>query len=170
MKVLGLSFGFHDSAAALIEDGAILCADQEERFTRRKHEPAFPANAAAFCLATAGTEAADLDAAVYYEDPITKLDRALKMGMSPWNFRPSTTAKVISRWARLDKFDPCGEISRHLDIARNKVFHTLHHESHAASAYFPSPFDEATVITLDGVGEWETANRCSRLHYFEESP
>ena len=92
MKVLGLSFGFHDSAAALVEDGAIVCADQEERFTRRKHDPSFPTHAAAFCLSAAGIEAAELDAVVYYEDPMAKLDRALKMGLVTGKFRPSTIA------------------------------------------------------------------------------
>ena len=88
---------------------------------------------------------------------MAKLDRALKMGLVTGKFRPSTIGKVISHWSRLNKFDPCGQISSRLGMPRTKVFHTLHHESHAASAYFPSPFDAATVITLDGVGEWETA-------------
>ncbi len=154
--ILGISAYYHDSAAALIVDGKIAAAAQEERFTRRKHDPAFPHNAVGYCLQAARLEAADIDYVVFYEKPLVKFERLLEtyLAFAPFGFRSFLMA--IPVWLReklfqsrdLRKALPWGEKTRFL--------FTDHHESHAASAFFPSPFDEAAVLTLDGVGEWCT--------------
>lgn len=179
MKVLGLSFGFHDSAAALLVDGRIVAAGQEERFTRIKHDAEFPRRAIAFCLAQAGVAIADVDRIVYYENALKKFDRIVwatnvreqqrangglmgrartlwKAAMSTKEVPPYLEA-VTHSWFKLDKFDAIGRICSELAVPRDKVTFVDHHDSHLAAAFYTSPFDHAAVVTMDGVGEYETA-------------
>ncbi len=157
MNVLGISAFFHDSAAALVRDGAIVAAAQEERFTRKKHDEAFPARAAAWCLETAGIGPGDLDAVVFYEKPLVKFERLLEtaLAFAPRGF--PAFAKAMPQWLQKKLHIP-REIDRGLGgDYTGPILFTTHHESHAASAFYPSPFDEAAILTLDGVGEWSTA-------------
>ncbi len=155
MKILGLSFDYHDSAAALLVDGACVAAAQEERFSRRKQDPRLPAQAIAFCLEQAGLTAAELDQVVFYEDPLLKLDR----------IRASTEAgegtdrfhQVLARWLVERRLEVSTRIAEATGVDPARISHVGHHQTHAASAFFSSPFDEATIVTLDGVGEHETA-------------
>jgi carbamoyltransferase len=154
--VLGISAFYHDSAAALVVDGAIVAAAQEERFTRKKHDPAFPLHAVEFCLEQAGLSADDLDFVAFYEKPFTKFERLLEtyVAFAPAGFR--SFCKAMPQWIK-EKLHLRRSINKALGGRRK---HTLvfpeHHESHAASAFFASPFDEAAILTLDGVGEWST--------------
>ncbi len=156
--VLGISAYYHDSAAALVADGDIIAAAQEERFTRIKHDHAFPSNAIAYCLSEAGIGPADLDYVGFYDKPFLKFERILEtyLAYAPAGFR--SFLKAMPLWMR-QKLHLPREIRRELhgEYRRGIVF-TEHHESHAASAFFPSPFDEAAILTLDGVGEWATAS------------
>jgi len=157
VHILGISAFFHDSAAALVADGRIVAAAQEERFTRKKHDDAFPAKAAAWCLAEAGIAAADLDAVVFYEKPLIKFERLLEtsLAFAPRGF--PAFLKAMPVWLQRKLHIP-REIDKGLDGAFDgPIFFATHHESHAASAFYPSPFDEAAILTLDGVGEWSTA-------------
>src|SRR5581483_3216293 len=143
---------------ALVVDGRVVAAAQEERFTRKKHDAGLPVHAIKFCLKQAGLTAAELDYAGYYEKPLVKFDRLLEsyLAAAPWGFR--SFAQAMPRWLR-QKLYLTRELSRGLGGAYRKRFvFTEHHESHAASAFFPSPFDEAAILTLDGVGEWATAS------------
>jgi carbamoyltransferase len=156
--ILGISAFYHDSAAALVVDGRIVAAAQEERFTRKKHDDGFPARAIDYCLREAGLSAADLDYVGFYDKPFLKFDRLLEtyLAYAPDGFR--SFVKAMPLWLRKKLF-LAREMNRGLgyQYKRRYVF-TEHHESHAASAFFPSPFDEAAVVTLDGVGEWATAS------------
>jgi carbamoyltransferase len=155
--ILGLSAFYHDSAAALVVDGRIAAAAQEERFTRVKHDPAFPAEAVAYCLREAGLSPADVDYVAFYDKPLTKFERLLEtyLAFAPSGFRSFRLA--IPLWLK-DKLHMRRTIRRALGPAeRARLVFTDHHESHAASAFFPSPFDRAAILTLDGVGEWSTA-------------
>ena len=154
--ILGISAFYHDSAAALIVDGELIAAAQEERFTRKKHDPAFPALAVEYCLKEAALTQADIDYVVFYEKPFTKFERLLEtyLAFAPSGFRSFVMAMPV--WLKEKLF-----INRHIrkalpDAANAKLVYTEHHESHAASAFFPSPFEEAALLTLDGVGEWNT--------------
>lgn len=157
MNILGISAFFHDSAAAIVRDGAIVAAAQEERFTRKKHDEAFPARAAEWCLAEAGVTAAELDAVVFYEKPLIKFERLLEtaLAFAPRGF--PAFVKAMPQWLQRKLHIP-REIDQGLggDYSGPILFAT-HHESHAASCFYPSPFDEAAILTLDGVGEWSTA-------------
>ena len=157
MNILGISAFFHDSAAAIVRDGAIVAAAQEERFTRKKHDEAFPARAAEWCLAEAGVTAAELDAVVFYEKPLVKFERLLEtaLAFAPRGF--PAFVKAMPQWLQRKLHIP-REIDQGLggDYSGPILFAT-HHESHAASGFYPSPFDEAAILTLDGVGEWSTA-------------
>ncbi len=171
MNILGISALYHDSAAALVQDGVIVAAAQEERFTRRKHDASFPSNAVAYCLREAGITAADLDTVVFYEKPLLKADRLIEtyLGVAPQGLRSFSMA--IPTWLR-EKNNIPKIIRRNLGKEyKGPVLFTEHHESHAASAFFPSPFKEAAIITADGVGEWATTtigvgeeNRIQLLH------
>jgi len=155
--ILGISAFYHDSAAALVVDGRIEAAAQEERFTRIKHDPAFPSRAIAYCLDEAGLTPGDLDYVAFYDKPLTKFERLLEtyLAYAPIGFRSFRLA--IPLWLK-DKLHMRRTVRRALRTpGRVPVVFTDHHESHAASAFFPSPFDEAAIITLDGVGEWSTA-------------
>lgn len=156
--VLGISAYYHDSAAALVKDGVIVAAAQEERFTRIKHDPSFPSQAIASCLQHAGITAKDLDYVTFYEKPLLKFDRLLEtyLAYAPAGFRSFRMALPV--WIH-QKLHLSREIRRELGGAyRKRVVFPEHHESHAASAFFPSPFDSAAIITMDGVGEWTTTS------------
>ena len=162
MRILGISAFYHDSAAALIEDGRIVAAAQEERFTRRKHDAAFPHNAIAYCLAEAGVTADGLDHVVFYDKPFLKFERLLEtyIAMAPRGFRSFKMS--IPLWLREKLFqknllrDELGKFSG--DFDKGRLLFCEHHLSHAASAFYPSPFDNAAVLTMDGVGEWATTS------------
>jgi carbamoyltransferase len=154
--ILGLSAFYHDSAAALVVDGHIIAAAEEERFTRKKHDSSFSKHAAAFCLERAGLQPTDLDAVVFYEKPLTKFDRLLEtyLAYAPRGLRSFLQAMPL--WLR-EKLYLARIIRRGLEGRyRGPLLFTEHHEAHAASAFFPSPFSEAAILTLDGVGEWAT--------------
>jgi carbamoyltransferase len=156
--ILGISAFYHDSAAALVIDGDIVAAAQEERFTRKKHDHEFPINAIEYCLRETGIEPGGLDYVGFYDKPFMKFDRLLEtyLAYAPVGFRSFT--KAMPLWLRKKLYLP-REISRGLKGAYKKRYvFTEHHESHAASAFFPSPFEEAAILTLDGVGEWATAS------------
>mgnify|MGYP000962569831 CR=1 FL=1 len=162
MDILGISAFYHDAAAALVRDGEIVAAAQEERFTRKKHDPSFPANAARWCLEEAGTRLSDIDAVVFYEKPLLKFERLLTSyaEVAPRGIRQFVAAmpgwlteKIAARRSvreGLAKVDPGA-------TRRPPLWFGGHHRSHAASAFFPSPYDHAAVLTVDGVGEWATA-------------
>ena len=163
MRLLGISAFYHDSAAALIEGGHILAAAQEERFTRKKHDPGFPAHAIAYCLERAGVDLDEIDHVVFFEKPLIKFERLVEtyLANAPRGFQ--SFRKAIPLWIKdklfqrsnLDKalreFSPSGKVD-------GKLLFAEHHQSHAASAFFPSPFEEAVVLTMDGVGEWATTS------------
>jgi len=156
--ILGISAFYHDSAAALVVDGEIIAAAQEERFSRKKYDAAFPAKSIDFCLKTAGLTPADLDFVGFYDKPLLKFERLLEtyLAGAPAGFRSFMQAMPV--WLR-QKLHLPREMSGGLNHAYKKRFiFTEHHESHAASAFFPSPFEEAAILTMDGVGEWATAS------------
>jgi carbamoyltransferase len=163
LRVLGISAFYHDSAAALVAGGRIVAAAQEERFTRRKHDLRFPENAVAYCLAEAGCLLRDIDFVIFYEKPFLKFERLLEtyMSFAPRGF--NSFRRALPLWLKvklfqknvlrkiLQKYDPDFDCNAKLRFSE-------HHLSHAASAFYPSPFAEAAVLTMDGVGEWATAS------------
>ncbi len=154
--ILGISAFYHDSAAALIRDGEIVAAAQEERFTRIKHDHNFPAHAVDYCLREAGITPARLDAVAFYDKPLLKFERILHtyLTFAPRGLQSFMMAMPL--WLKQKLFLP-KQIDKGLhDEYDGPIYFPAHHESHAASAFFPSPFDEAAVVTLDGVGEWST--------------
>ncbi|HLJ26269.1 MAG TPA: carbamoyltransferase [Candidatus Angelobacter sp.] len=164
MKILGLSAFYHDSAACLVADGDIVAAAQEERFTRRKHDSGFPAKAAEYCVQSAGLRPADIDYVIFYDKPFLKFERLFEtyLAFSPKGFR--SFAKSIPLWLKeklfqkaviVDDLKKC--FGEQVDWAKRLCF-SEHHLSHAASAFFPSPFKEAAILTMDGVGEWTTTS------------
>ena len=164
MKILGISAYYHDSAACLVVDGHIVAAAQEERFTRKKHDSGFPSHAIAYCLSEASIQAADLDHVVFYDKPFVKFERLLEtyLAFAPRGFGSFVTSLPV--WLK-DKLFQKTVISDALkeefgkDIDWNaRLLFSEHHLSHAASAFFPSPFEEAAVLTMDGVGEWTTTS------------
>ena len=155
--ILGISAFYHDSAAAVVVDGELVAAAQEERFTRKKHDPSFPVNAIAYCLREVGLKAQDLNYVAFYDKPLTKFDRLLETYLSyaPAGFRSFRLAMPL--WLK-DKLHLRRTLQEGLKGAeRARFVFTEHHESHAASAFFPSPFGKAAILTIDGVGEWSTA-------------
>jgi carbamoyltransferase len=177
MRILGISAFYHDSAAALVVDGQIAAAAQEERFTRIKHDASFPANAIGYCLAEAGVALSELDYVVFYEKPFLKFERLLetyvafaprgftsfRMAMPLWLKEKLFQKDLLRR--ELAAFDEAFEWQRRLLFAE-------HHLSHAASAFFPSPFEEAAILTMDGVGEWTTTSmalgRANTIEVYKE--
>ena len=155
--ILGISAFYHDAAAAILADGVIVAAAQEERFTRRKADPGYPRNAVAYCLDAAGIDAGRLAGAAFYERPYVKYDRLLETWLS---FAPGGEAPfhdALPRWAT-HRLDLEHELREALGPDfRGEVWYTDHHDAHAASAFFPSPFESAAVLTLDAVGEWATS-------------
>ena len=156
-NILGVSAYYHDAAAALVVDGKIMAAAQEERFTRKKNDSDFPRHAAQFCLRHANLTLAQLDAVVFYDKPILKFTRLLEtyLAVAPGGWRTFPT--VLSNWLG-EKLDLRKAIRAELPGLRPdcEILFTEHHQSHAASAFYPSPFDEAAILTIDGVGEWAT--------------
>jgi len=159
VKILGISCYYHDAAACLIVDGDIVAATQEERYTRKKHDEGFPHNAVRYCLAAGGIDRDGLDAVAFYDKPILKFHRILEtvLSVAPKGLTPYLHATPV--WLKRKLWIP-SHIEKSLEKCGVDVpaefYFPEHHESHAASAFFPSPFDEAAVITLDGVGEWAT--------------
>jgi carbamoyltransferase len=165
MKILGISAFYHDSAAALIDNGEIVAAAQEERFTRKKHDPGFPSNAVAFCLEYGGLSLNELDAIVFYDKPLLKFERLLETyyAFAPKGVRSFLTAMPV--WIKEKMFLKrlINEELVKLGYDKKKKVKLLfpeHHLSHAASAYYPSPFEKSAILTIDGVGEWATASIC----------
>jgi carbamoyltransferase len=164
MNILGISAYYHDAAACLVRDGEIIAAAQEERFTRKKHDAEFPINAIAYCLEEAGIEPHEVDHVVFYDKPFLKFERLLEtyLAYAPRGFKSFTTSLPV--WLK-DKLFQKSVISKALkdlwgkeiDWSERLLF-SEHHLSHAASAFFPSPFEEAAVLTMDGVGEWTTTS------------
>jgi len=157
-NILGISAFYHDSAAALVRNGTIVAAAQEERFTRVKHDASFPVNAVNYCLEEGKITPADLDHVVFYEKPLLRFERLLEtyLGYAPRGFRQFLMSLPV--WLR-QKLHLPREMDRALAHRyKGRYVFTEHHESHAASAFFPSPFEEAAILTLDGVGEWATAS------------
>ena len=156
MWILGISAYYHDSAACLVRDGVIVAAAQEERFSRKKHDHRFPSHAVAFCLRHAGIKADDLDCVVFYDKPLQKFDRLIETYL---DYAPSgvrSFLKAMPLWLR-EKLWVREEISQQCGF-KGKVLFTEHHEAHAASAFYPSPFESAAILTIDGVGEWSTSS------------
>jgi carbamoyltransferase len=161
VRILGISAFYHDSAAALVQDGEIVAAAQEERFSRKKHDPRFPHNAVDYCLAEAGASISDVDHVVFYDKPFLKFERLLEtyLAFAPRGLRsfrmaiPVWTKEKLFQKNLLEK-----ELGKHGPFDGTKLLFTEHHQSHAASAFFPSPFPEAAILTMDGVGEWATTS------------
>ena len=162
MRILGISALYHDSAAAIVVDGRIIAAAQEERFTRKKHDASFPKNAIAYCLGEAGCRLSDLDHVVFYDKPFLKFERLIEtyLTFAPRGFASFRIALPV--WLK-EKLFQRELLTRGLktvdpDFSSQRLLFTEHHLSHAASAFFPSPFEEAAVLTMDGVGEWATTS------------
>ncbi|MGQ0538015.1 MAG: carbamoyltransferase N-terminal domain-containing protein, partial [Gemmatimonadaceae bacterium] len=155
MNILGISAFYHDSAACLLQDGAIVAAASEERFTRIKGDPSFPAHAARYCLAHGGIEVSELDFVAFYDKPLLKFERILEtyLSIAPRGFRSFLMAGPL--WIKEKLFQD--RTIRDALGYEGEVLYSEHHESHAASAFYPSPFEEAAILTIDGVGEWATA-------------
>ncbi|MEZ5848233.1 MAG: carbamoyltransferase [Geminicoccaceae bacterium] len=163
MLVLGISAFYHDSAAALVRDGDIVAAAQEERFTRIKHDSGFPAAAVAFCLAEGGVDLGDVDHVVFYDKPFLKFERLLEtyLAFAPKGFRSFRTSMPVWVKEKLFQKSMLRDFLEQLPGSgrwNGSLLFTEHHESHAASAFFPSPFGEAAILTMDGVGEWSTTS------------
>jgi carbamoyltransferase len=162
MRILGLSAYYHDSAAALVEDGRVVAAAQEERFTRRKHDASFPHRAIEYCLHEGRARLSELDAVVFYEKPFIKFERLLEtyLTTAPRGFRQFLAAMPL--WLREKLFQKDLMIKELRTVDENfdplRLRFSEHHLSHAASAFYPSPFEEALILTLDGVGEWTTTS------------
>ena len=157
ITILGISAFYHDSAACLVKDGEIVAAAQEERFTRKKHDSNFPKHAIDYCLQQAKISSNQLDYVGFYDKPFLKFERILEnyLGVAPRGWRSFMTAMPI--WVK-EKLFTREIIRRELGGYEGPVLFSEHHESHAASAFYPSPFDEAAVLTIDGVGEWATSS------------
>ena len=155
MYILGISAFYHDSAAALIHDGDIVAASMEERFSRKKHDNGFPTQAALFCLEQAGISADELDYVVFYEKPLQKFERILLTTLNTFPKSWDVWREAMVSWLK-EKLWVKSAIRNALHVDFDKVIFCDHHMSHAASAFFASPFREAAVFTVDGVGEWTT--------------
>jgi carbamoyltransferase len=155
--ILGISAYYHDSAAAIVSEGGILAAAQEERFTRIKHDSSFPRNAINYCLNESGISLEKIDQIVFYEKPFLKFDRLLETYLSYAPYGLRSFVQAVPQWLK-QKLHLPREIKKQLPGKWDKpIVFTSHHESHAASAFFPSPFEESAILTMDGVGEWDTA-------------
>ena len=157
MRILGISCFFHDAAAALLEDGVLIAAAEEERFTRKKHDYGYPQNAIDFCLKTGNIAGKDLDYVVFFEKPFLKFDRIIKSSLQGFPKTSRLFAQSMRTWL-MDKLWIKSQIRRSLGVSPERILFSEHHLSHAASAFFCSPFDESAVITFDGVGEWSTTS------------
>src|ERR1700748_396953 len=176
MRILGISAFYHDSAAAVVEDGRIVAAAQEERFTRKKHDASFPHNAIGYCLDSVGAKLSEVDHVAFYDKPFLKFERLLEtyIALAPRGF--TSFKMAIPLWLK-EKLFQKSLLRKELktfdeEITAEKLLFTEHHLSHAASAFFPSPFEKAVVLTMDGVGEWATTSAAigdgNRLEIFQE--
>src|SRR4030065_128118 len=156
MNILGLSCYFHDAAAALISDGKLIAAAEEERFTRKKHDYEFPQKAIDFCLRIGEIQGPDLDYVVFFEKPFVKFERLLLSTMQTFPRSLRLFREAMIAWCG-DKLWIKTLIQKRLSVPATKILFSEHHLSHAASAFFCSPFEEAAILTVDGVGEWTTA-------------
>src|SRR5262249_11219979 len=156
-RILGLSAYYHDSAACLVEDGRLVAAAQEERFTRKKHDAGFPSRAVAYCLREAGIDAGALDLVGFYEKPLVKFERLIETyaAYAPRGWKSYLMAMPL--WLS-EKLWMADDIRAHVEGYEGEVKFGDHHESHAASAFYPSPFEQAAIVTMDGVGEWATSS------------
>ena len=177
MRVLGISAFYHDSAAALVRDGEIVAAAQQERFTRKKHDSGFPRHAVEYCLRTEGVPLEEIDYIVFYDKPFLKFERLLEtyLAFAPRGLRSFSLS--VPLWVR-EKLFQKNLLHGELKLLgprfdwENRLLFAEHHLSHAASAFFPSPFDDALIVTMDGVGEWATTSaalgRGNRLQMLRE--
>ena len=156
MYVLGISCFYHDAAAALLKDGVLVAAAEEERFSRKKHDSGYPTHAVSYCLEEAGITAADLDYVVFYEKPLPKFERLLTTSLATWPHSVTVFREAMITWLN-EKLWIKDKVRRQLDVPHDKVLFVEHHLSHAASAFFCSPYEDAAVMTVDGVGEWTSA-------------
>ncbi|MFZ1280787.1 MAG: carbamoyltransferase N-terminal domain-containing protein, partial [Ignavibacteriaceae bacterium] len=156
MYILGISAFYHDSAACLVKDGEILSAAQEERFTRKKHDHNFPQNAIEFCLKDAGIKAEQLDLVAFYDKPFLKFERLLETYLAYAPVGIKSFIKAMPLWIK-EKLWMKEMIKDKLGYT-GKIIFPEHHESHAASAFYPSPYNKAAILTMDGVGEWTTTS------------
>ena len=163
MRILGISAYYHDAAAAVVVDGRIVAAAQEERFTRTKHDPAFPVNAARACIELAGLRPADIDLVAFYDKPFLKFERLLEtyLAFAPRGF--TSFRQALPLWLKEKLFQKSMLVKELAQLDENvdwtpRLLFSEHHLSHAASAFFPSPFERAAVLTMDGVGEWTTTS------------
>ena len=155
-NILGISAFYHDSAACLVQDGMLVAAAQEERFSRKKHDHRFPGQAVEYCLAEAGLRASDLDYVAFYDKPWLKFERLLETYLS---FAPAglpSFLKAMPLWLKQKLW--MGDLIRSEMGYEGELLFPEHHQSHAASAFYPSPYQHAAVLTIDGVGEWATAS------------
>jgi len=163
MRILGISAYYHDSAAALVEDGEVIAAAQEERFSRKKHDSRFPHRAIRWCLESSATRPGDLDLIAFYDKPFLKFERLLEtyLAFAPRGF--DSFRQALPLWIKEKLFQrrllaqELGQLDDNVDWERRLLF-SEHHLSHAASAFFPSPFERAAILTMDGVGEWTTTS------------
>jgi carbamoyltransferase len=156
-RILGISAYYHDSAACLVEDGRIVAAAQEERFTRKKHDSGFPTRAVDYCLREAGITARELDAVAFYEKPLVKFSRLIETYIACAPRGLQSYLMALPLWLS-EKLWMADDLRDHLEGYEGEVLFGEHHESHAASAFYPSPFEHAAVVTMDGVGEWATSS------------
>jgi len=167
MHILGISCYYHDSAAALLVDGMVIAAAEEERFSRKKHDSGFPAQAIDFCLRSAGITPQDLDYVAFYEKPLLKFERILMTHLAAFPRSWRVFGEAMIAWLG-DKMWVKSHIQEQLDIPADKILFVDHHMSHAASAFFASPFTEAAILTIDGVGEWTTAAKAKAAGYWDD--
>jgi carbamoyltransferase len=166
MYILGISCFYHDSAAALIKDGELIAASMEERFSRKKHDSDFPTQAIAFCLETAGITADDLTHVVFYEKPFVKFERILQTILSGFPRTAGIWMESMGVWLT-EKLWVKSILQREIGVDNDRILFCDHHMSHAASAFFASPFKDAAVLTVDGVGEWTTTTLGTATSYWE---
>ena len=157
MRILGISCYYHDSATVLLQDGKIAAAAEEERFSRKKHDSGFPKNAIDFCLKERKVKPKQLDYVVFYEKPYIKFERILKQTLASFPSSRSFFVEAMKEWLP-KKLWIKGEIAEKIGVPPDKIYFSDHHISHAASCFYPSPYKEAAILTLDGVGEWSVAS------------
>jgi carbamoyltransferase len=157
LRILGISCFYHDAAAALVEDGRLIAAAEEERFSRKKHDSGFPEGAIRYCLEAGGMSAQDLDHIVFYEKPFVKFERILLTALQSYPRGRGSFTEAMMTWMG-DKLWVREHIRNRLEVDKSKLLFVDHHGSHAASAFYPSRFDKAAILTVDGVGEWTTAS------------
>ncbi|MEZ4593088.1 MAG: carbamoyltransferase N-terminal domain-containing protein [Chloroflexota bacterium] len=169
MFILGVSCYYHDSAAAILQDGMLVAAAEEERFSRKKHDYGYPTQAIAFCLEQAGITAQELDYVVFYEKPLLKFERILMTTLQSFPQSYPVFRESMVAWFN-EKLWIKGELLTKLDIPDEKLLFVEHHLSHAASAFFCSPYEEAAVLTVDGVGEWTTTTLGKATAVWQQTP